>query len=236
MKRLSASVAVAILALSWVISSATPAASQDTPPRMKAYQMVFLRDATNPPAGSAGTPEMRKAHIDFLLKLSAECINLLSGPFGDGGNLRGIVVLDVSDASAALKILAEEPYVKAGLMVAEAKPWLGPKDAFHLPSETQELERFVFGFLMSGPNRNQSEEVAAEIQKGHLAYTAELHKQGKLVVAGPFLDDSDWRGVVIYKVATVDEAKKLAAEDPAVKAGRLVLDARPWMTFKGILS
>jgi len=26
-----------------------------------------------------------------------------------------------------------------------------------------------------------------------------------------------------------------AAGDPAVKAGRLVIDARPWMSFKGML-
>ena len=43
------------------------------------------------------------------------------------------------------------------------------------------------------------------------------------------------RGLVIYRVASVDEAKQLAAGDPAVKAGRLVIDARPWVTFKGIL-
>jgi hypothetical protein len=36
-------------------------------------------------------------------------------------------------------------------------------------------------------------------------------------------------------VKSVEEAKQLAAQDPAVKAGRLVIDARPWMTFKGIL-
>ena len=32
-----------------------------------------------------------------------------------------------------------------------------------------------------------------------------------------------------------DEAKALAAGDPAVKVGRLVIDAHPWMTFKEIL-
>jgi hypothetical protein len=35
------------------------------------------------------------------------------------------------------------------------------------------------------------------------------------------------RGIVLYRVATLDGATALAAEDPAVKAGRLVLDAHP---------
>ena len=43
------------------------------------------------------------------------------------------------------------------------------------------------------------------------------------------------RGIVVYRVKDVAEAQALAADDPAVKAGRLVLEAYPWMTFKGIL-
>ena len=76
---------------------------------------------------------------------------------------------------------------------------------------------------------------ADEIQKGHLAYMESLNKQGKLVMAGPFADNASARGIVVYRVRDVAEAKALAAEDPAVKAGRLVLEAYPWMTFKGIL-
>lgn len=62
-----------------------------------------------------------------------------------------------------------------------------------------------------------------------------LHQQGKLIMAGPFLDDSDRRGVVVYRVGSVEEARELGAGDPAVKAGRLMIDVHPWMTFKGIL-
>jgi len=62
-----------------------------------------------------------------------------------------------------------------------------------------------------------------------------LHAQGKLVAAGPFLDDTSPRGLVIYRVKDVASAQALAAEDPAVKAGWLVLDAYPWLTLKGIL-
>ena len=63
----------------------------------------------------------------------------------------------------------------------------------------------------------------------------ELHKQGKLIAAGPFMENGEMRGVVVYRVATVAEARELAAGDPAVEAGRLVIDAHPWMTFKGML-
>ena len=68
---------------------------------------------------------------------------------------------------------------------------------------------------MRGPTRSQSQAEAEQIQKGHLAYMADLHRQGKLIMAGPFLDQSDWRGVVVYRVGSVAEAKGLAAGDPA---------------------
>jgi uncharacterized protein YciI len=93
----------------------------------------------------------------------------------------------------------------------------------------------VFGFLVRGPNTSQDKVAAAALQKGHLAYLDALHSQGKLVMAGPLVNGGERRGVVVYRVKDVAAAQALAAEDPAVKAGRLELEAYPWMTFKGIL-
>jgi uncharacterized protein YciI len=43
------------------------------------------------------------------------------------------------------------------------------------------------------------------------------------------------RGILIFKTATMEEAKALAGNDPAVKAGRLVVEIHPWMVQKGVL-
>jgi hypothetical protein len=40
----------------------------------------------------------------------------------------------------------------------------------------------------------------------------------KLVVAGPFGDNGELRGIFVFKVASLDEAKVLAETDPAVRA------------------
>ena len=58
---------------------------------------------------------------------------------------------------------------------------------------------------------------------------------GKLLIAGPFVDGGDLRGLFIFRVATLEEAKALAKQDPAVKAGRLVLEWHPWFAAKNIV-
>ncbi len=86
--------------------------------------------------------------------------------------------------------------------------------------------------------REYAEDKLEEIQKAHLAHLRELAKAGKLMVAGPLDDQPDprWRGIELFRVATLEEAKRLAEEDPAVKAGRLEAVVMTWYTEKGALS
>ncbi len=55
-----------------------------------------------------------------------------------------------------------------------------------------------------------------------------MAEEGKLVVAGPFMDDGEWCGIYIFNVTTVEEAKALTETDPAIQAGRLVMELHPW--------
>ena len=219
----------------WLCSPILTAHAQQMPPGMVKYQMVFLRNAANTNLPPAETSKMQEAHLALLAKLNRERVNLLYGHFLDKTDLRGIVVLDLPDAEAARKALAEDPLVQTGHFLVDVKPWLCQTNMFSLPETPSVPEQLVFGFLMRGTNPTQVVAGAENIQAGHLAYMGELHKQGKLLAAGPFADRSDWPGIVIYRDGSVEEARTLAAGDPAVKAGRLTLDARPWMTFKGIL-
>lgn len=56
-----------------------------------------------------------------------------------------------------------------------------------------------------------------------------------MVVAGPFGDNGPLRGIFVFKVGSIDEARELAATDPAVKAGRLAIDIHPWLVPEGVL-
>jgi uncharacterized protein YciI len=77
-----------------------------------------------------------------------------------------------------------------------------------------------------------------EIQQAHLAHLRALAQAGKLLVAGPFDDQPDprLRGLALFRVGSVAEAKRLASEDPAVQAGRLEAVVMTWYTEKGALA
>jgi uncharacterized protein YciI len=217
------------------VTGAAAATAEDTPAKMKTYWMVFLRRPAGATADAKGSDDARVAHAALLEKLrrSRECV--IEGEFQDDQELRALAVLEVPDEKAARARFAEDPLVTSGALAMDVRPWMGPVDYFRPTAEPRQADRLVFGFLARGPNRSQTKEEAEKLQEGHLAYMGELHKQGKLVMAGPFLDDQDIRGVVVYRVAGVPEAQALAAGDPSVKAGRLVIVARPWTTWKGIL-
>jgi uncharacterized protein len=93
------------------------------------------------------------------------------------------------------------------------------------------MKQYYFVMLMSGPNRNQDSVTAANLQKGHMDNMSKMAKDGKLLVAGPFGDNGNWRGIFILDCATKEEAETLVKADPAVKAGRLAYEIHPWWTM-----
>jgi uncharacterized protein len=56
------------------------------------------------------------------------------------------------------------------------------------------------------------------------------------VGAGPFRDQEDpsLRGLCFYACG-VEEARRLAEQDPAVRAGRLAVEAMTWLTQKNTI-
>jgi uncharacterized protein YciI len=90
------------------------------------------------------------------------------------------------------------------------------------------MKRYVMAFLKRGPNRDRPKAEADELQRLHMANIGRLAEEGKLVLAGPFLGDGDLRGIYIFDVETLEQAKQLTATDPAIKAGSLIMELVPW--------
>ncbi|PHL00555.1 hypothetical protein CGL56_04640 [Neolewinella marina] len=97
------------------------------------------------------------------------------------------------------------------------------------------MRPYVMALLKAGPNRSSDSTAAAELQRAHMANIDRLAEEGKLVLAGPFLDDGDLRGIYVFDVATVEEARELTATDPAIAAGSLVMELHPWYGSAGLM-
>jgi uncharacterized protein YciI len=82
-----------------------------------------------------------------------------------------------------------------------------------------------------------SDEELDALQARHLAYRAELRRQGKVVVNGPFDEQSDisMRGLSIFACG-LEEAARLSDGDPSVQAGRLTYDLMEWWVAAGTLA
>jgi uncharacterized protein YciI len=97
-----------------------------------------------------------------------------------------------------------------------------------------EMTTYQVAFLKSAPNwKPVSKEESEKLQRAHMAHIASMARAGKLILAGPFSDGGELRGMFIF-VGDAAEARRLAEADPAVKAGRLVLEWHPWYSAKGI--
>ena len=99
--------------------------------------------------------------------------------------------------------------------------------------EKVEMKQYWMVFLRKGPNRDQDSVTSERIQEAHLANIGRLAKLGKIVVAWPFGDDGDLRGIFIVDCKDEVEVRQLCETDPAIKAGRLIVEIHPWWTAKG---
>jgi len=100
--------------------------------------------------------------------------------------------------------------------------------AKELGADDYGMRKYVMAFLKKGPNRTSDKDEASKLQAAHMANIVKLAEEGKLAIAGPFLDDGVLRGIYIFNVETIEEAKKLTETDPAIKAGSLVMELHPW--------
>ena len=67
----------------------------------------------------------------------------------------------------------------------------------------------------------------AKARPAHRQYLGNLSEQGKLVISGPFADDSG--GLLVYEAASPEEVEAMIADDPFSKGGVfLSREVRPW--------
>jgi uncharacterized protein YciI len=114
-----------------------------------------------------------------------------------------------------------------------------PEPAPQPAAPPMEFDTYQLVLLMRPAERAElPPERVQEIQAAHIGHLTRMAEEGHLVAAGPFGDQKDerFRGLALYRVGSVEEARRLAEADPAVQAGRLEVEVMTWYTEKGALA
>lgn len=98
-------------------------------------------------------------------------------------------------------------------------------------------EQSVVFLCLTEPNGADAAELSAHLAD-HKQWLATLERQGRLIAAGPLLDDdhqSSGSGVVVVRAASRDEAAHLLDQDPFHARGLRTYRLHPWRINEGVL-
>jgi uncharacterized protein YciI len=102
-----------------------------------------------------------------------------------------------------------------------------------------DLEAFELVLLRTPENAPDYDDAELQrIQREHLAHHARLRDSGHVVTNGPVIEQPDpsLRGLTFYRTGSLEESRRLAEADPAVRAGRLAVEIMTWYCPPGTMS
>lgn len=100
--------------------------------------------------------------------------------------------------------------------------------AAKLGADDRGMKMYVLCFLKTGPLKVDDAKKRSELMAGHFDMINRLAAEGKLVLAGPFSEGGEFRGIYVFDVKTIEEAQKLTETDPSIKEGYFKVELIKW--------
>lgn len=102
--------------------------------------------------------------------------------------------------------------------------------ATSLGADQYGMRAYTIVMLTTGNTKIDDKTKMSEVMKGHMANIGRLADEGKIIVAGPFLEKNkeNYRGMFIFNTKSKEEAEQWVKTDPAVQAGVFSYEIFPW--------
>jgi uncharacterized protein YciI len=97
------------------------------------------------------------------------------------------------------------------------------------------MRKYVFVVLRTGPNKVPAGQERTDMFAGHMANIQRLANERKLAYAGPLDGVDGARGIFIFAVESIDEAKALVATDPVIIKGEMVAEYHTHFGSAGLM-
>lgn len=92
------------------------------------------------------------------------------------------------------------------------------------------MRSYFLVILKTGSNTTTDNDIVQNSFRGHMDNIQRLVKEGKLIIAGPFLakNANNYRGIFILNTKTIEETESLLQSDPAIKNKIFDVEIYPW--------
>ncbi|WP_419868988.1 YciI family protein [Chryseobacterium sp. CT-SW4] len=122
------------------------------------------------------------------------------------------------------------PFFMVSFFHAQEKVKFNEELATSLGADQYGMKAYTMVMLTTGTAKIEDQSKKDELMKGHLNNIGRLADEGKVVVAGPFLEKNkqNFRGMFIFNTGSKEEAEKWVKTDPAVQAGIFSYEIFSW--------
>lgn len=198
----------------------------------EAVQWVFLNtgSAREKLKGMAKeeVAKMQAAHVGNFGTLFNEGRLFAAGPLGDNGWIRGIVVLAPATEAKARECFGADPFVQNGILDAEMHPWRVDIMKFSAPKVPFKITQHTLCIVKKGQNWGKTKMNATENAMVELFPSLKAKsRSGELAISGPFLDQGDKLGVLLFFSTNRTEILADLEKEPALSKSRVEVELHP---------
>lgn len=206
-------------------------------PPMETYTLLIFKSGSRPEGITQEAIDgMQAEHLANLGRLFNEKKSPCAGPFDNGGDYRGIVILTLPKEKVAAEFEAD-PFVKHGILKTELYSWTAPKDLFTWEwNEDSKMMRGTLAWVSEGPNYGALKgDAMTKAMAGHINHNLDLMRNGDAGLVGPAAEKNAL-GLGFYYFLTDDEAKikALNEKDPLLKSGHFRMEMKKLWTGSGL--